>query len=236
MLLVLAVSPLRADPIVGSYSWDDPNITSSTLNYGAHPGELEVLTYNPQNWRAPGPGTLRFFFSPGETGVTTGNPGGIYSIAVQGFAFNTDLTLNPSQFNLPADWTATPNTLVPGLGRFSWVLMAPSPFFASTTGFDISGLGNYTTSNHFILPPTPDGTNSSSAWFAADIVPKYDPSTFSGPVPTVTDFWASASVSLPAATPEPSTLVLCGLGLGTWLGARAVRSRRYNRYILPPIR
>jgi hypothetical protein len=215
----------RADP----YTLD-ALFTSPVLNYGARPGELEVLSNVPNlvGLRSgpdrPGPGTLRFVLWPGLEGET--NSRGLYEIQVKGFALNTDLKLTPDQFFLPAGWTATPNAVVPGLGRFSWVLSTPAadPRNSSQyTWFDIGGLGANATFNHFVLPASPAGTSSSSAWFAADIVPFYFPDTFGGQVPAITDFWASSSLSSVAQTPEPSTFVLASLGMLALLGRCVLR-------------
>jgi hypothetical protein len=233
MLAVVIAPPLRAGPITGPDVWVNSPITSSVLNYGAKPGELEILTYHPGadiDMRQPdAPGIVRFLLWPGNT-HGTGNRG-LYEVAVNGFAFNTDLALTPSQFSLPAGWTATPNALVPGVGTFSWVLAGTtkplSPDATSMVGFDISGLGDNTALSHFVIPSTQDGTNSSQgSWFAADIVPFYYANTFSGSVPAVTDFWASGSGPLPAEAPEPSTLLLLGLGLGTCAGFHFVQRLR----------
>jgi hypothetical protein len=206
----------------------DALVTSPVLNYGARPGELEVLS-NVPNFVGrsfpvpPDPGTLRFVLWPGGTHAT--NSGGLYETQVKGFALNTDLKLTRDQFFLPAGWTATPNAVVPGLGRFSWVISTPAadPISSPYAWFDISGLGANATFNHFILPASPAGTSSSSAWFAADIVPFYFPDTFGGRVPAITDFWASSSLSSVAQTPEPSTLVLASLGMLALLGRCVLR-------------
>jgi hypothetical protein len=221
--LALTSYPICADP----YTWGGV-LTSSTLNYDSAPGVIEVLTYNPgphPDLRTPPPGNVRFLFWPGETGYT-GN-GGLYNIGVQGYAFNTDLALTPSQFNLPAGWTATPNGSAPGLGRFSWVLKAPAPFFSAIGGFDISGVGNNVSSTDFVLPPAPDGANSSRAWAAIYIVAYSVPTNSNGgPEPAsgaITDFWASASV--PEAAPEPTSFYLGGFGLAGLAAWQALRRR-----------
>jgi hypothetical protein len=225
--LGFAASPLWADPIISAYFMDDPVITSPVLNYGARSGSLEVLSYQPgphPYFRGPeDPGTLRFLFGAGAIGETT--DGGLYSTAVKGFALNTDLTLTPNQFDISSGWTATPNAVVPGLGHFSWVLSAPSAkdaLMSSITGFDISGLGDQASFAHFVFPASPVGANSSSAWFAADIVPLYFPDTFHGRVPDITDFWASGSLGVAAQTPEPCALALAGLGAIGLIGRRAL--------------
>jgi hypothetical protein len=195
-------------------------------------GQVGVTTY-PDNQNGPlQPGQARIEFNV-QWFSSGAQPEGADAVA-----FNTDLHLSPSQIVVPKGWTLTPNAVVPGLGTFSWELRAANPGIDPIIDVTINGLGS-TAASHFWLPSVvAPGSTATPAMFAFH---DYAIDYYQGPnqpwlrVPQGSDeSWFSISgppqFSIVHSAPEPSALVLAGLGLGGWIGCRAWR-RRWSAHI-----
>jgi hypothetical protein len=186
----------------------------------------------------PQPGQARILFSGQWQHSTQVIPAGFDTVA-----FNTDLTLSPNQITVPQGWTLTPNSVIPGLGRFSWALHTSNPkLITDWVGITIDGLGSNPAPSHFWLPSTVAGITSPAtpvtfAFHYGAIDYYQGPDSPWLRVPQGPDVsWYSVDAGPPeivfnSPTPEPSTLGLAGLGLAGLLAASVfcgAKRRRRN--------
>jgi hypothetical protein len=216
LALALVALMLARPPVRGDYFVSD-----------GYRGKVSVHTY-PNTTQ---PGQARIEFDGGWHGSSH-----VISEFQDTVAFNTDLHLSPSQITAPKGWTLTPDAVVPGFGRFSWVLHTSDPHLSDLwPSVTIDGLGSNPAALHF--------WQSSSV---AGIAPPATPATFAfhdGVIdylgrdwrwraePQGPDMsWFSIDAGPPqfatvTSSPEPSAVVLCGVGLAGLLGWNALRRR-----------
>jgi MYXO-CTERM domain-containing protein len=190
------------------------------LNPGGPPniaGSVQVEAYD-------GNGAAGGGLSAGQVRLTYTMPaidppsGGIAFAGLQSVAFNTDLSLTPSQITLPSGWSTANNAAVGSLGSFNWVA-GTGGALQNNVSVLISGLGANATLSHFTLPfqgtgnPAPPTPNL----FAGQWVDLSFDST--GP-----HFASEAVVANGSSSPapEPSALALAGFGLAGLVVRRRV--------------
>jgi hypothetical protein len=211
-----------------------PAVRGDYFESVSYKGKVTVTAY--QNWSGFGtpPGQVQIYFNGAWYGGSgQGSPDFLDTVA-----FNTDLHLSPNQITVPKGWTLTPNAVVPGFGRFSWVLHTSDPnwldLFPSVT---IDGLGSNAAASHFwqsstvagIAPPATPASfafhDGALAYYQGADLPWLH-------VPQGADVsWFSIDAGPPqyaalTPSPEPSALVLCGVGLAALLGWNVLRRRR----------
>jgi hypothetical protein len=213
IVLTLASILLARPEVRGDYFFAPLGPTVGQVTVTSYPTALQ-----------PGQANISFDGSWFSSGAS---PTGLDAVA-----FNTDLHLDPSQIAVPNGWTLTPNATVPGHGQFSWLARSSAPQFDNlVVGVTISGLGNNPSAWHFWLPS--QGTTPATFAFhdaAIAFFPLADEPSY-----TVSQGWDSGwgfagtqapeIISLTSA-PEPSALLLAGLGLAGLLGGRALHRRR----------
>jgi hypothetical protein len=145
------------------------------------------------------------------------------NLRVDGFAFNTDLKLSPSQFTLPPGWTVTKNGHINGFGTFTWLATASNvQSYINYGTFTIDGLGTNATPQHFMVTSQPDvgAPPPSGMVYAALHLSGLTPSALDN---FATEHWVGVAM---LTTPEPGSAALGLLGLGA-LGCAWIL-RRYR--------
>src|SRR5262245_10025593 len=146
------------------------------LGTAAPPAAADLITYNlDQSNTLPdglvyGTVTVEALQNLGEVKITyTANPA-LYSATRQNFGFNTigfntDLSLQSSQFTLPSGWKLYSNGNLNMFGVFSWKLTTTKQE-APVVTLLIDGLGNNATLDHFTL----DSKGGEPVYFAGHII------------------------------------------------------------------
>lgn len=212
-----------------------PSVRGDYFFSDGYRGKVRVTTYPDSSWLGtPQRGQARIDFDGSWHGSSQVIPETLDTVA-----FNTDLQLAPSQITVPKGWTITPNAVVPGFGRFSWVLHdAQAPILPSypLVSITIDGLGNSLAAAHFWQSSKVAGiaAPATPATFAFhDGVIDY----YQGPdvpwlhVPQGPDMsWFSIAgppqYAALTPSPEPTSLLLCGVGVAGLLGWNMLRRRR----------
>jgi hypothetical protein len=245
-LLLFVQTAVFADYLTQIFNLVDPGEQSQNVAFpgGRAPGTVQIEAYdgNGANGGGLNPGEVRLIFDTKNTGfaplsVNTANN----LIGVQAVAFNTDLSLSPSQIHVPTGWMVaqnftnysastdreTPSSFF--LGQFSWGAGTVSSIQGAMSIL-ITGLGANATLNHFVFDSTlmqnpPPGPIFESAAFAANAVGL----SFGADGANVSSGWlatnangASADGEGPWQTPEPTTLALASVGLVGLLGRRVL--------------
>jgi hypothetical protein len=210
-IIAAATNPAAADLI--TYNLDQSNALPSGTVYGS------VTVESFKNL-----GEVKLTYSADPTPYTSvGKNFGFHTIG-----FNTDLTLNPSQFTLPTGWSASANANLSTFGVFSWKVTTNN-HEAPVVSVLIDGLGNNATLDHFTLL----STGGKSVFFAGHII------DFSRKGSDVSSHWVGGSSDpLPpppggeggpggpfAPSPEPSTIAMGMIAMAGLTLRRLTRRR-----------
>jgi hypothetical protein len=200
--LFLTVNGYANADFVETFTLDQSNALPNGVSYG---------TVKVQGSTALGEVTLTYTADPSPYSGT-GKNFGFHSIG-----FNTDLSLTAAQITTPAGWSLSPGANLSQFGRFTWTASTsnqPSP----TVVIDITGLGSTVSLADF----TVGSTKGTSVFFAGHII------DFSVSGSDVSSQWVGGSTPSndppppppggqggppPSSSPEPSALLLGGIGL-----------------------
>jgi hypothetical protein len=237
VLGLCALTPLaRADYVSQSFAMDQSSVLPAGTTYGSV--QIEAYDGNGSAGGGLSAGQVRLTIQANPLPVydSIGCHFGVY-----GAGFNTDLALDPSQIGLPDHWRLRNGRFMGGFGQFGWEATGHVRDSQSPLVITISGLGTDATVNHFLIPSTDSmgGTPmNGSAYFAArvggfdinndwvdarthviaNLAPITDPPPpppdSGGPGPVVTPVLQGSAPPPTASSPEPSTLLLCVLGVG----------------------
>jgi MYXO-CTERM domain-containing protein len=207
-LLVCGVLAIVAPPAAADFITVNLD-QSNTLPDGVLYGTVRVEAF-------PKLGEVTLIYTASDAPYSSvGNNFGFHTVG-----FNTDLTLQPSQFTLPTGWKLDSNANLSSFGVFSWKVTTTN-HVAPVETIVISGLGSNATLDHFLVP----SVGGNSAFFAGHII------DFSvSQCGTTTSQWVGGSDPPPSCpppeAPEPSTLAMGAIGLVGLAVARLVRRRR----------
>jgi hypothetical protein len=235
LVLVLPFLPVSQTAALADYISQTVGLSSTAPNPIS--GSVQIEAYDGQGAAGGGlnAGQVRLTF---HANAPIGNVGDFSGF--EGVGFNTDLSLNPSQITGPMKWGASSNRYY-SIARFPWVVRATAldSFTGSWLGMPdlvydgrlplhndlsvlISGLGSNATHAHFQFPAE-KGTPAvfyGEWWDLRDDAFGFH---FSSQILVASE---SGSASGPLATPEPSTLFLCCLGLAGLLARRVLQRRQ----------
>lgn len=217
-LLAYLAAPTRADFVSQTITLNQSNALKDGVTYGS----VLIEAYN-------GVGAAGGGLNAGEVRLTysaaiVGDYGSIEkSFGIQNVGFNTDLKLKASQITGPGGWKVNSNKNLASFGKFSWTIdgsakggKRPNPVTVLLTG-----LGANATIEHFLFGSVGNGKSSpadGSVYFAMHVA-GFDGKNHEGGG----HFAGGSTFELPPPpggsgdvqpTPEPSTILLCGMGMG----------------------
>ena len=224
----LTLAPkVHADYVFQTVTLDQSNALNNGVNYGS----VLIEAYDGGvggGGLSTGQVRLTFTASNASNYTSLGKTFGIGEVA-----FNTDLALTAGQISGPGGWTLSNTKSISGFGKFSWDLSgsAAGGSRPNPVSVTISGLGANATLQHFLFGSAGDGVNPpplGSVDFAMFVA------GFTTTDPTIGGHFVGGPFGVPppggqgeppAATPEPSTLVLGGIGLVVFMGWSSRRRR-----------
>lgn len=212
-LLSLAGNPASAGLVTKSYQLDQSNEFSDGPIYGT-----VKIDIDPDD---DGTSTLARFTVTANTSPYTSI---LSNFGIQNFGFNSsDSALVVVAASLPSGWSVSFNQTRDGFGRFDFALDTVGSTRENPLVFEVSSTSALTHSVFEVLQV--DQNPPSQYYFAAHVTDV----TMAGS--TKTSHWIAGSDELtpgPPAVPEPSTLAMALISVGT-LGFVQLRRRRQSR-------